>query len=202
MGRHRGAEHARAELTEHARIRIAERFRMQPEALVAALDSLKAKRLGVSWDTRMAHYLVWSQVDGAHAVAIQNVVTGQVVTVLTLAMYANTYPSRIKGDVLQKAINRMVYAGEAPASEWRHVPCARERVHVYARQLNDSRNLFIGSWRGPVESADLRHLGTLPGFVRWVAEQIHARGGDLATVFSIAAKFPRGDLQEVPILAE
>lgn len=202
MGRHRGAELARAELTEHARIRIAERFRMPPEALVAALDSLKAKRLGVSWDTRMAHFLVWSQVDGAHAVAIQNVVTGQVVTVLTLAMYANTYPSRIKGGVLQKAINRMVYAGDAPASEWRHVPCARERVLVYVRQLGDLRNLFIGSWRGPVESADLGHLGASRDFVRWVAEQIRARGCDLGAVLSIAAKFPRGDVQEVPIQLE
>lgn len=200
-GRIRSHNLAPAVLSEHALARLGERFRMEPATLIRALDSLKSRRLGVSCDTRIAHFLMWSPADGEHAVAIQNVITGQVLTVLTVAMYANTYPARLRGNALQKTINQLVYAGEAPTSEWRFIPCASERVQVYVRQFGKARASFIGNWRGEVASALLAHLGALPGFIPWVAQQVEARALDFDAIIGISAKFPGGDLQEVPIAA-
>lgn len=198
-GRIRSHDPAPAVLTDHALDRLGERFRMAPDTLTRALDLLKSRRLGVSSDTRIAHFLMWSPDDGEHAIAIQNVITGQVLTVLTVAMYAKTYPTRLRGNALQKTINELVYAGEAPASEWRFIPCANERVQVFVRQFGKARACFIGNWRGEVATALLAHLGAIPGFLPWVAQRVEARGVDFNAIIGIAAKFPGGDLQDVPI---
>lgn len=197
----RRADIAPAQLTPHARARIGERFKMSPETLVSALDARKSKRIGVSQDTRIAHMLIWSPADSEHAVAIQNVINGRVITVLTVPMYARTYPRRIQGDILQKTINALVYAGEAPASEWRFLPSTTERAQVFVHTFGESRAAYVGKWRGTLDSPDLSRLGHSKDFVLWLAEQIRARRIDFGSVTGVSAKFPGGDMQDVPLRA-
>ncbi len=186
----------RAQLTQHAEQRLSERFRISADEFLAILNSNQGKRIGVSERTHVMHRMLWSPVDGALLVAIQDVINGAVLTVLPLAMYRNHYAENVTEHRIRKVINRMVHAGMAPPEMW--LPGDREEyVIVYARITGMTQTLSLGAWKGKVDCYDLSKLGTIECFWIWVAERLTALGQSVGSIEQVTAKFSGGDHQEV-----
>jgi hypothetical protein len=184
-------------LSLHAKKRLSERFRISSERLLEILNMGHGIKIGASVESHLAHRLLWSPVDEQIFVAIQNVINGTILTVLTLEMYRRDYGSSVTERRVQKVINMMVHSGMAPASLWKpDVP--KEYVTVYADLCSTNNIIALGRWKGAVDSVYLEDLGTKIEFWSWVATQITARGAMLDEVLSVKAKFTGGDFQNVP----
>ena len=184
-------------LSLHARERLGERFRISSERLLAILNRGHGKKIGTSVESHLVHRLLWSPVDEQLFVAIQDVIDGTVLTVLTLEMYRRDYGSNVTERRVQKVINMMVHSGMAPASLWRpDVP--DEHVTIFADLLSASTPIALGRWKGTIDSVCLKELGANPEFWSWVASQITARGVQLDDVVLVKARFTGGDFQNVP----
>lgn len=190
-------KYALAVLTLHARQRIEERFRITPEELIDLLNAGLWKKIGISAVSSIAHRLLWSPKDELPLVAIQEVVTGTVLTVLTVEMYTNTYTTNMTERRLQNVINKMVLAGHLPQSRW--TPEDNQiNVVVFAFQLDSPNRISLGSYRSDVDSTDLALLGQRQEFWRWVAERLVQRGHSLDNISSVGAHIAGGDYQEIP----
>lgn len=188
---------SRASLSNHANERLVERFRISSEQFIELLNAGHGKKIGATGQTHLIHRLIWSQIDEQLLVAIQDVIDGTVLTVLTLEMYRTNYDKNITEKRVQKVVNMMVHAGFAPSSLWKP-NAVDEYVTVYADLLGIRNPIALGRWRGEVSSACLRNLGEKPEFWAWVAGQISARGAQVDCVVSVKAKFSGGDLQDIP----
>lgn len=186
----------RSQLTRHAEIRLEERFQISANSLLELLNGQQGKKTGVSSKTHLMHRMLWSPVDKQMLVAIQDAITGSVLTLLTLEMYQSHYAERITDQRIRRTINKMVHAGLAPPDMW--MPGDTEDyVTVYAQVADSPRILPLGRWRGQVDSADLSQLGKQESFWRWVAEQVVSRGNSVDNVEQVTAKFSGGDYQPV-----
>src|SRR3546814_1548465 len=83
-------------LSQHAQDRILERLRISPQDLLDLLNGGHGKKIGRSARTHLAHRLLWSHVDESLLVAIQDVVDGTILTVLTLAMRSEEHTSELQ----------------------------------------------------------------------------------------------------------
>lgn len=189
-----------AVLTLHARQRIAERFLITPDELVFLLNAGLWKKIGISAVSSIAHHLLWSPKDELPLVVIQEVVTGTVITVLTVEMYANTFKSNLTELRIKKVINKMVNAGLAPES-MRQPEEEYLKVIVFAFHLGSPNRIPLGSYRQESMSSDLTLLGQCPEFWRWVAERLVQRGHSLDYISSVGANFTGGDYQEIPFFS-
>src|SRR3546814_10376923 len=112
-------------LSQHAQDRILERLRISPQDLLDLLNGGHGKKIGRSARTHLAHRLLWSHVDESLLVAIQDVVDGTILTVLTLELYCGKYGKNITDRRICRVVNQMVHAGLVP--EIGRAAC-RERV--------------------------------------------------------------------------
>lgn len=184
-------------LSIHAEQRTRERLRISSEQLLDMLSRGQGKIIGTSVESQLAHRLLWSPVDEQFFVAILNVISGTVLTILTLNMYCRDYGDNVTEKRIQKVINMMIHSGMAPAALWRpDVP--DEYVTVHADFWSKSKSVALGRWKGPIGSVHLAELGKQPEFWSWVTSQITSRGEKLDDVVSVKAKFSGGDLQDVP----
>jgi hypothetical protein len=71
------------------------------------------KKIGVSRETHLMHRLVWSYVGDAPLVAIQDVINGTVLPVLSVDMYRREYASNLTEKRLHQVLNQMARAGFA-----------------------------------------------------------------------------------------
>ena len=183
--------------SEHALVRLIERFRIAPQELIEILNAGHGKKIGVSAKTHLMHRLVWSPTDESLLVAIQDVVNGTILTVLTLDMYCRDYERNITDRRVKSVVNKMVHAGLAPADLW--TPgAADEYVLVYLSLSGTDTFIPLGNWKGQVSSPNLEHLGGMPEFWKWLANQVEEKGHPIERVEKVAAKFNGGDLQHVP----
>lgn len=187
----------RLSLSEHANLRLKERFKIDSDRFLSLLNSGVWKGLGVSVDTRKAHRLVWSQPDDGFIVAIQDVISRSVITVLTLDMYRNTYADKINDVLLARTINAAVVAGAAPAYMWR-AAAGRTNATVYAQLSTQAKAISLGRWKDEFSSVDLAFLGQRKDFWVWVVDKMMERGLDLGTLELVTAKFSGGVPQEIP----
>lgn len=109
----------KSKLSHHAIERLSERFRISTEQLLEMLNTGHGIKIGTSVESHLVHRLLWSHVDEQLFVAIQNIIDGTVLTVLTLEMYRRDYGSNVTDRRAQKVINMMVHSGMAPVSLWR-----------------------------------------------------------------------------------
>src|SRR3546814_9499054 len=80
-------------------------------ALVTGVQTCALPIFGRSARTHLAHRLLWSHVDESLLVAIQDVVDGTILTVLTLEMYCGKYGQNITDRRICRVVNQMVHAG-------------------------------------------------------------------------------------------
>src|SRR3546814_3780470 len=101
-------------LSQHAQDRILERLRISPQDLLDLLNGGHGKKIGRSARTHLAHRLLWSHVYESLLVAIQDVVDGTILTVLTLEMYCGKYGQKITDRRICRVVNQIVYEGLLP----------------------------------------------------------------------------------------
>lgn len=174
-----------------------QRFKIAPEKLLILLNAGMGKKIGVSARTNLLHRLVWSDDDEVPLVAIQDVVNGTLLTVLTIEMYRREYPENLTESRLRHVVNQMVYAGLVPIGKWN--PGDKEEcVTVYAMFSYFEYCVALGRWKGELLSADLTLLGKDVVFWDWVAKEISKRNHALEDLLQVHAKFSGGDHQAIP----
>lgn len=183
-------------LSNHARERIQERFNISEQDFLDLLNSGIGKKVGRSARTNLVHRLVWSHVDKSVLIAIQDVVSGIVLTVLPVDMYRREYGSNLTEQRLRHVMNQMVHAGFAPPDIWSPGD-KEENVTVYVTMSNSTTQVALGRWRGEVTTVDLSALGKSTSFWTWVAEESVTRGLTIDQVHSVSAKFSGGDHQQI-----
>jgi len=190
-------EFPRSKLSTHAVERLNERFNINSDEFLYLLNSGQGKKIGKSIQTHLAHRLLWSHKDEQLLVAIQDVVDGVVLTVLTLEMYCRDYEHNITDRRISGVINKMVHSAMAPSSLW-HPGVPDEHVTVYTTILDSPSVVALGRWKGAVDSVQLSELGKKPEFWSWVSTQVSTKGYSVERVLSVEAKFTGGDAQGVP----
>ncbi|MBW8470837.1 MAG: hypothetical protein K0M67_21410 [Thiobacillus sp.] len=157
------------------------------------------KKIGVSKSTNLIHRLMWSPDDGCLLVAIQEIVSGTVLTVLTLDMYRRDYEGNLSENRIRLVINQMVHAGNIPISMWRPGD-KQECVTVHAHLAGISSVVSLGRWTRDLLSADLRDLGKSAEFWTWVAHRLSAKGMALEGLVRVEARFTSGHNWEIPFV--
>lgn len=184
-----------ASLSRHAEERLGQRSTLTPAAFLQIMNRQYGKRFGASKArSHLIHRLYWSPADEAFFVAIQDVIDGTVVTILTFEMYGAHFGQNITPQRLSTVINQMVVAGDAQESFW----CTDgnpKNVLVYASVSDRPHPVALGAWKATVEGLNLGVLGTQQGFWRWIADKISARGVALESVEYVTARLPGGDHQ-------
>lgn len=161
----------RSYFSQHARMRILERFEIAPDALLGLLNQGLGKHIGTSSrETRRVHRMLWSPADEAILVAIQNISDGYVITVLTLDMYLRDYAENVTPKTVQRVINRMVYAGHAPDHLWVKVD-SKDSPWIYVEVGTTKRTVMIGPWTDPMTVPRPHELGRCKKFWNWVAKR-------------------------------
>jgi hypothetical protein len=183
-------------LSKHAADRIRERFRVQPEAIVALMNAGLGKRVGVSRETNVIHHLLWIPVDECMLVAIQEVVSGVVRTVLTLDMYRRDYEKNLSEERIRFVVNEMVHSGHAPLTLW--LPGKQGNCVLVYAHMTDGPVVSLGQWKGKVDSIDLTELGNRDQFWIWVARRLIGKDGSLERLTHIEARFRGGQTCEIP----
>lgn len=186
-------------LSRHARERVLERFKISPAKLAGLMDEGLGKKIGVSAASNIIHRLLWSPDDSSLLVAIQEVVSGTVLTVLTLDMYKRDYAENILETRVRHVINQMVHAGHAPSAMWQ-TGDKQEYITVHAHHAANSRPIAIGRWAGSVVSPDLSQLGALEEFWCWVAQRLEEKHHPVEGLMGIEARFNGGQNFNVPYL--
>jgi hypothetical protein len=183
--------------SRHAAARTMERFKVSPEKLTELMNAGLGKRVGTSKSTNLIHRLLWSLVDDCLLVAIQEVISGTVLTVLTLEMYKRDYAANVSEGRMRHVINQMVHAGHIPEAMWQPGD-KREYVTVHAH-LSDGSSVALGRWVGVIVSADLSRLGESRQFWEWVVQRLEERGHVVERLARVEARFSGGENREVPI---
>jgi hypothetical protein len=188
-------------LSNHAKERIQERFDIPEQEFLDLLNSGIGKKVGKSARSNLVHRLVWSHVDKSVLIAIQDVVSGIVLTVLPVDMYRREYGSNLTEQRLRHVMNQMVHAGLAPPDLWSPGD-KEENVTVFVTMSNSKTRVALGRWRGEVTTVDLSALGKSASFWTWVAKETLSRSLTIDQVQSVSAKFSGGDHQQIPYKLE
>lgn len=183
--------------SKHATERTTERFKVAPEKLAGLMNEGLGKRIGLSKASNLIHRLLWSPADNDLLVAIQEVVSGTVLTVLPLEMYRRDYAENLTEKRIRYVINQMVQAGHAPVELWQPGDCP-SCVTVHAHVAEAPKPISLGRWPGTVTSANLGLLGERLEFWTWVAQRLAEKHLDIARLMRVEARFSGGQNWEVP----
>lgn len=186
-------------LSKHATVRILERFRVSPDKLTALMNAGLGKRIGASTESNLIHRLLWSPEDNNLLVAIQDVVSGTVLTVLTLEMYKRDYAVNLSENRVRHVINQMVHAEHIPAAMWQ--PGDQQEyvtVHAHITATTTTTTVALGRWTGNVCSPDLSQLGSSLEFWAWVARRLEGKHHAVESLMRVEARFTGGRNCEVP----
>jgi hypothetical protein len=183
-----------ASLTQHARQRLTERFRITEDAFLWLLNANLGVRLGVSTETNRLQRLMWSVDDACPLVVIQEVVSGAVLTVLTVDMYRRDYGERLSERRLERALGQLARWGIVLA---KHRQNANPRVRVvgYFEELEggDARPIALGTWDDSDRLVNLEQLNSNRHFWQWVVECVQSRNAPLERLRSVVARFSGSD---------
>ncbi len=188
-----------AVFSKHATERTTERFKVAADKLATLMNDGLGKRIGASKATNLIHRLLWSPEDNCLLVAIQEVVSGTVLTVLTLDMYKRDYADNLSENRVRHVINQMVHAGHVPTAMWQQGD-NHEYVTVHAHLTDVSSPIALGRWTGHVDSPELSQLGKTKDFWAWVAQRLHEKQHAVDNLMRIEARFTGGHNWEVPYL--
>jgi hypothetical protein len=187
-------------LSKHATERIIERFNVSPKKLTALMNDGLGKRIGASRASNLIHRLLWIPEDNCLLVAIQEIVSGTVLTVLTLDMYKRDYAGNLSENRVRHVINQMVHARHIPDAMWQPGD-NQEYVTIHAYLAEKSIAVALGRWTGHVNSPDLGHLGKSLEFWTWVAQRLEDKQHAVDSLLRVEARFTGGQNWEVKYLA-
>ena len=94
----------KSRLTHHAKLRLAERTTMTEDAFFQLIDSLRYVVVGIEPYTNTLHKLIYSEQDRDHFVTIQNMATGEVITILPLHYHKN-----LEWKITEKKLRQAVF---------------------------------------------------------------------------------------------
>ena len=182
-------------LTRHAADRLASRSSLSREALVEMLDQQLGHKIGCTAQrTHLAHRLFWSPADAAFLVAIQDVITGTVLTFLTERMYENRYLEQITASARQKVLAQAASVGYAPTC---FRECARLHCRVLAKLAGAQHTTLLGRWSSDVELQHITQLGACQSFWRWVIDRIRVLALPLEALEAIVVQLPEGNWTQI-----
>lgn len=186
-------------LSRHATERVTERFNVAPEKLATLMNDGLGKRIGTSKASNLIHRLLWSPEDNCLLVAIQEVISGTVLTVLTLEMYKRDYADNLSENRVKHVINQMVHAGHVPSAMWQqgdHHECVTVHAHLAVVPVP----IALGRWTGNVSSPDLSELGKTKDFWAWVGQRLRQKQHAVDNLMRVEARFTGGQNWEIPYL--
>lgn len=156
--------------TYHAYVRLRERFKITDVKLLELLNTgMLGMRLGISRETHLIHRLLWSEEDQDHIVVVQNVVNGEILTLLTVDMYRRDYPTQLSDKKLKKAKNQYKHLYPSPVPELAKKPS----ISAFFRSEADGVVFYpLGKWHDVVPLDEIKQLGLKEGFWRWVWERV------------------------------
>lgn len=183
--------------TIHALDRVAERLTMDRTELAELLDRGRAVTLGVDEYSNRLRRLFYSAQDEQFFVAVQDVKTGDVVTVLPLEYYANLH-----GFVPEKRVVEAAALVGAPAPDVRmmrgvmpkpdpsiNAGASVIRISVVTEREDGTPNIKnLGSWPADEAPAQLDALAHEPRFLRELCVRARAKGLELRPPFRITLK--------------
>lgn len=189
----------KAVLSRHAAQRLVERTQLAVDACCSILDRGFARQIGRARTARgeLVDRLFFSPSDNQWYVALQDIDTGTVVTILTQAQYENHFPGHVSPEHRRNVMNAMAVAGEVSADLFDADNNTWPPVLVYVELLESSKPIVLGRWRGKALALDLRVLGRCQDFWAWVAKKVVSRGHQVDTIASVTARFSGGDQQEI-----
>lgn len=146
--------------------------------------------------THLLHRLYWSPADQTHFVAIQDVVDGSILTILSMPLYDNFYPDQATKRACQKVLNQAVLAGHAPAASWG----SRLRTTCYVTAHLDEMSAVatLGCWTASISEPSPSVIGSMRAFWSWVSARIEQRGLPLDRLVSVELRLPFGEAEAVP----
>lgn len=190
------------QMTHHALTRLKERSRLDANTFEAIFNGNFVIKVGACrkpGKSHLAHRMFFSPVDRSFFVAIQDLLNGDVITVLTFEQYRDRHPAISIGSRALQQVNRMVVEGLAPPSCWEE-RVKGARTLVYADFGADIRQASLGAFRTVLISPDLERLGGMPRFWRWIAERCETLELPLDRIHRVTARLPYGDAQEIHYL--
>lgn len=190
-----------AVMTHHARERLAVRSALEEPALLDMLDRGLAMRVSVSkYRSHLAHRLYWSQQDKGFYLAVQDVISGSVLTVLTAEMFDAKYPGSVTEKRCNKVLNKAVLAGQACPSNWRLG--VETRSYASVRLVSGSAVLdrTLGRWQAELPEPSVVAIGAMKQFWRWVMARVRDRQWPLEALETVRLRLPFGEESQVPYL--
>jgi hypothetical protein len=187
----------KARLTAHASQRLAARSMLDEQTLIGMFNLQLGRKIGVTkCRSHLLHRLYWSPADQAHFVAIQDVMNGSILTILSMPLYDGFYPDQATERARQKVLNRAVLAGYASAAHW--TPSLRTTCYVTARLDGMSDAEALGCWTGSICEPSPSAIGSIRMFWDWVSARIRRRGLPLDRLVSVELRLPFGEAEAVP----
>lgn len=185
----------KATLSHHGQARLSERSALASARLLELLNCQRGRKVGCSRRrSHLVHRLYWSPADSACFVAVQDVVIGTVLTILSLDMYRERYPDKLTDIQVQRVVNEAVLCGDAARELWR--PTKRNPPIRILAGLVDAPPSSLGYWNG-LDTPDLDQVGRCREFWSWVVTRLGNRGCAIDALEWVTAQFPGGDPQLV-----
>lgn len=180
--------------TKHASQRLKERFTIPPDTLIEQLNiGQLGVRLAMQGETRILHRLTWSETDNDYLVVVQDVVDGNIITILSLDMVKLKYPEKITEARLRRAKNQVLNRIKQVGSCDKKVTNNKNKpkLAVYGGFIiNDSsfELKMIGRWKNVPED-ELAQLASQEEFLVWVGEKIIDKSYDLSALKYISVGY-------------
>lgn len=180
-------------LTAHLHTRLGDRAQLQVSELLEILArNAVAKIYCTRSRSHLAHILFWSPPDNGHLIAIQDVVTGHVLTVLTEAMYEAWYPGVITDKQRSKVRMRADDLHTEKLGRARQFPCG-----ISAKLAGKRHPIQVGRWSKSSSDGHVVSLGEQWSFWTWVIDQLEKLNVPIWELEGIVANLPSGEHVEV-----
>lgn len=180
-------------LTAHVHDRLGTRVQLQACDLLEILGRGTVAKISCTRSrSHLAHILFWSPPDNGCLVAIQDVVTGHVLTVLTEAMYEAWYPCVITEKQRSKVRMGADDLRKAKFGESAQFPCG-----ILAKLAGKRYPIQIGRWSKPSGDDQAASLGEQRPFWTWVINKLEQLSVPLGELEGIVANLPSGEHVQV-----
>jgi hypothetical protein len=193
--------------TKHARQRLEERFTIPPDTLIEQLNiGQLGIRLTMQGETRILHRLTWSETDNDYLVVVQDIVDGNIITILSLDMVKLKYPEKITEAKLRRAKNQVLNRIKKLGSYDKKVTNNKNKLKlaVYGGFLTNDSSIelkMIGRWKN-VPDDELAQLTSQKEFLVWVGGKIVDKSYDLSALKYISVGYKLNETVQLVIKDE
>ena len=187
-------------LSNHAKMRLSERFSISEEDLLSHLNFGKiGVVLGCSFDHNIQHIMVWSDADDSPIIVIRNKIDGVILTVLTLEMYKRDYAQRVTEEAITKAFNQLKNRKKRLKKLF-NIPSNNSKLIICGlfKTEDKIKVMVLGHWEELVAEKNILRLGENPEFWNWVVKRIEKKGVEIESLKRVTAGFTKADRYIIP----